>query len=131
MLRHLTLFFFLMIFSTISGTASGFEDNFDDGDMAGWSFDGMNPGPWSEAFGEMQIASIQTGHVPVADDSPGVDLISEIVIFSDGFEGLGEGSVCTENSQCASGLLCCYPCGIAGCENQCTVPVNEICPAYP
>jgi len=52
-------------------------------------------------------------------------------IFSDGFESLSEGMVCTENAQCESGLLCCYPCGIAGCENQCTVPVGESCPAFP
>ena len=52
-------------------------------------------------------------------------------IFNDGFEGLGEGAVCTEDSQCAGGLLCCYPCGIPGCENQCTVPVNNSCLLVP
>ena len=53
------------------------------------------------------------------------------VLFRDGFEGLSEGSICTETAQCASGLLCCYPCGIEGCVNQCTVPSEESCPLYP
>ena len=267
MLRYITLLFFAVIFPTISSAAPVFEDNFDDGDMAGWSFDGINPGPWSATSGEMQSASTQTIHVTAADGSPGAALISGIItpehfsleadirvigevpgfginwghvgfvwgwsdsnsfnasylrthadhvtsfgipggtenflsvpgaindvvyhmkidvnfdaqvmsltigdqsetftgvdfqeininsggsiglitwgervgydnvvfkdlsaIFSDGFEGLSEGSVCTENVQCASGLLCCYPCGIPGCENQCTVPVEASCPMFP
>ena len=52
-------------------------------------------------------------------------------IFKDGFDGLKEGSVCTENTQCVSGLLCCNPCGIPGCENKCTLPVENSCPLYP
>ena len=58
-------------------------------------------------------------------------LHQEFCLFVDGFEGLREGSVCTENAQCVRGLLCCYPCGISGCENQCTVPVEESCPLFP
>ena len=267
MLRYLTLLLFTVIFPTVSNAASSFDDNFDDGDMAGWSFDGINTGPWSAVSGEMQSASTQTVHVPADQGGPGTALISGVVtpdrfsleadirvigdvpvfgndwghvgfvwgwsdstnynasylrthrdevtsfgtpggaenlldfpgavndvvyhmkvevdfkaqvmsltigeqsatftgvdfqeininsggsiglitwgervgydnvvfkdlsaIFSDGFEGLSEGSVCTENVQCASGLLCCYPCGISGCENQCTVPVEESCPMFP
>jgi hypothetical protein len=55
----------------------------------------------------------------------------DIMIFSDGFESLGEGSLCAVDAECAEGLLCCYPCGVAGCENQCTVPVEGQCPLYP
>ena len=54
-------------------------------------------------------------------------------IFADDFEsgdtrtwstsaGLSEGSVCATDAQCATGLLCCYPCGIQGCDNVCSVP---------
>lgn len=268
MLRYIMLLFFAVIFPALSGATSVFEDNFDDGDMAGWSFEGINPGPWSAASGEMQSASTQTEHIPATEDSPGAALIIGIVtpdhfsleadirvigdvpgqapgnwghagfvwgwsdstrfntsylrthadqvtsfgipggaenllsipgavndvvyhmkidvnsssqvmslmidgqsttfsgvdfqeininsggsiglitwgervgydnvvfknlsaIFSDSFEGFSAGSVCTEHAQCASGLLCCYPCGIPGCENQCTVPVEESCPVFP
>jgi len=34
---------------------------------------------------------------------------------------------------CAKGLLCCYPCGVPDCENQCMKPdpnTNE-CPLFP
>ena len=267
MLRFKILLLLATIYPAIS-SAANFEDNFNDGDMAGWSFSGINPGPWSAASGEMQSASTQTAHVGNAPDSPGAALITGMVtphrfsleadirvigdvpgqapgdwghvgfvwgwtdpttfntsyvrthmdhvtsfgkpggaenilmvpgalndvvyhmklevdsyseeislmvdgesitfsgadyqeinvnsggsiglitwgervgydnvvfkdlstIFSDSFESLSEGSVCTENEQCASGLLCCYPCGIPGCENQCTVPADESCPVFP
>lgn len=68
----------------------------------------------------------------------------EGTIFADGFEsgdttawslvvgeGLPEGSVCTLDEECASGLLCCYPCGVPGCDNQCIVPVMGGCPLLP
>lgn len=43
-----------------------------------------------------------------------------------------ESSVCKEDFQCPSGLKCCYPCGIAGCENRCMLPSqNGNCPAFP
>jgi len=39
---------------------------------------------------------------------------------------------CREGSQCPAGLLWCYPCGIAGCENRCGRPAsNGQCPAFP
>lgn len=37
--------------------------------------------------------------------------------------GLGEGEVCTPDPDpCAPGLLCCYPCGVPGCEFRCSQP---------
>lgn len=51
-------------------------------------------------------------------------------IFKDGFDGLKEGSVCTESAQCANGLLCCYPSGLPGFEHQC-MAVDEECPMFP
>jgi hypothetical protein len=30
-----------------------------------------------------------------------------------------------------AGLLCCYPCGVAGCHNQCMAPVQGRCPMIP
>jgi hypothetical protein len=45
--------------------------------------------------------------------------------------GNGVGQTCTQNSDCASGLLCCYPCGTAGCTNQCMQPgPNGACPMF-
>lgn len=39
---------------------------------------------------------------------------------------------CTSNSQCPTGQLCCYPCGIDGCDIKvCTVPERGRCPMYP
>jgi len=38
---------------------------------------------------------------------------------------------CTSSSQCPSGQLCCYPCGIDGCSNVCMNPVRGHCPFFP
>ena len=37
---------------------------------------------------------------------------------------------CTSNAQCPTGTLCCYPCGIDGCTNQCVIPIKGRCPLY-
>lgn len=37
---------------------------------------------------------------------------------------------CTSNAQCPTGTLCCYPCGIDGCTNQCLTPVKGRCPLF-
>ncbi len=44
-----------------------------------------------------------------------------------------EGTLCTTSSECAPGLLCCYPCGIPGCMNRCTRPLPGTmrCPLIP
>ncbi len=45
--------------------------------------------------------------------------------------GSGLGQLCTQTSECGSGLLCCYPCGTAGCINQCMQPTqNGLCPMF-
>jgi hypothetical protein len=42
------------------------------------------------------------------------------------------GGACTSDTQCAPGLKCCYPCGVAGCTNQCITPLSSgTCPMYP
>jgi hypothetical protein len=33
--------------------------------------------------------------------------------------------VCGVGATCAPGLVCCYPCGTAGCDNQCALPCDE------
>ncbi len=44
----------------------------------------------------------------------------------------GVGTSCSSDTECVAGLKCCYPCGQAGCTNQCTVPMgNGECPMYP
>jgi hypothetical protein len=37
---------------------------------------------------------------------------------------------CTSNAQCPTGKLCCYPCGIDGCTNQCITPIKGHCPHF-
>ncbi|MFO0605387.1 MAG: hypothetical protein U0324_19560 [Polyangiales bacterium] len=41
------------------------------------------------------------------------------------------GTLCGRDSDCASGLLCCYPCGIPGCMNRCMAPMGGRCPLIP
>jgi hypothetical protein len=38
---------------------------------------------------------------------------------------------CTSSSNCPSGQLCCYPCGIDGCTRVCMKPMNGHCPFFP
>lgn len=45
--------------------------------------------------------------------------------------GGGPGTLCESNASCRSGLLCCYPCGIPGCRNQCMEPMSGRCPLIP
>lgn len=37
----------------------------------------------------------------------------------------GVGTTCGSDGECAPGLKCCYPCGIPGCQNQCTQPGSD------
>jgi hypothetical protein len=39
--------------------------------------------------------------------------------------------VCTSNTDCPTGQLCCYPCGIDGCDKICMDPWNKRCPLIP
>jgi hypothetical protein len=46
--------------------------------------------------------------------------------------GLEAGAHCSDDSQCAAGLKCCYPCGIMGCSNECITPTaSGTCPLFP
>lgn len=40
-------------------------------------------------------------------------------------------TTCTDHSQCPTGQLCCYPCGIDGCDKICMTPVRGRCPFFP
>ena len=47
-------------------------------------------------------------------------------------DGGGPGTACKLHTECNTGLKCCYPCGQAGCQNQCMQPMpNGQCPAFP
>jgi hypothetical protein len=38
---------------------------------------------------------------------------------------------CTSNADCPTGQLCCYPCGIDGCQRTCMNPFKGRCPFFP
>ncbi|HKV12004.1 MAG TPA: hypothetical protein VJ725_27920 [Thermoanaerobaculia bacterium] len=40
-------------------------------------------------------------------------------------------TVCTSSADCPTGQLCCYPCGIDGCNFVCMTPVRNRCPFFP
>jgi hypothetical protein len=40
-------------------------------------------------------------------------------------------TVCTTSADCPAGQLCCYPCGIDGCDWICMTPVRNRCPFFP
>ena len=40
-------------------------------------------------------------------------------------------TLCATNADCPTGQLCCYPCGIDGCNRVCTKPLRGHCPLYP
>jgi len=45
--------------------------------------------------------------------------------------GLEAGATCTSDQDCASGLKCCYPCGIPDCQNVCMMPDERgSCPLF-
>jgi hypothetical protein len=47
-------------------------------------------------------------------------------------QGLEAGAPCTMDSECSTGLKCCYPCGIPGCHNECIQPLaSGACPMFP
>jgi len=37
----------------------------------------------------------------------------------------------TSSTDCPTGQLCCYPCGIDGCSRVCMVPMRGHCPFFP
>jgi hypothetical protein len=37
---------------------------------------------------------------------------------------------CTSHADCPSGQLCCYPCGIDGCQNRCMTGYKGRCPLF-
>ena len=40
-------------------------------------------------------------------------------------------TVCTSHADCPAGQLCCYPCGIDGCDFVCMTAVRNRCPFFP
>ena len=40
-------------------------------------------------------------------------------------------TVCTSSTQCPKNQLCCYPCGIDGCDRICMDTRNGRCPFFP
>jgi hypothetical protein len=61
-------------------------------------------------------------------NAQGIDTSGDTSCFS---KDAGVGTGCQNDGDCNSGLLCCYPCGIPGCQNQCMQPdPNGGCPMF-
>ncbi|HSK76350.1 MAG TPA: hypothetical protein VLQ45_07800 [Thermoanaerobaculia bacterium] len=56
-------------------------------------------------------------------DAPGNELLPPSPTFLS--------TTCTSHSQCPTGQLCCYPCGIDGCDWVCMTVVRNRCPFFP
>lgn len=55
---------------------------------------------------------------------------THLEIFPDPECNIGE--TCTDDSDCGGGTLCCYPCGIPDCTNECMLPADDGgCPLFP
>jgi hypothetical protein len=48
-------------------------------------------------------------------------------------DGGAAGTQCLDDTECADGLKCCYPCGVPDCFNQCMEPdmMTGDCPMFP
>jgi hypothetical protein len=59
----------------------------------------------------------------------GIDDTSSMACMHGGGDA---GAGCTSDSDCQSGLKCCYPCGVPGCSNECIKPEpSGQCPLFP
>jgi hypothetical protein len=73
----------------------------------------------------------QTPQIP-AVTSP-ADLATFLASLSGGLSNTpGTETFCTTDADCPTGEICCYPCGIDGCEKACTTPWRgHLCPPIP
>ncbi|MFO7566366.1 MAG: hypothetical protein R6X02_27230 [Enhygromyxa sp.] len=89
----------------------------------------------SEAFGELWVARAEeiVDLSPLCDPAPGFFQSYRLLIHASALPV--EGEVCQpgESNPCATGLHCCYPCGIQGCDFVCTPedPNTMECPPPP
>jgi hypothetical protein len=61
----------------------------------------------------------------------GLGAVLTALLVGPSFSQASPGQICTSNSQCPAGTLCCYPCGHPGCENMCLQPLHGHCPFFP
>lgn len=70
------------------------------------------------------LATLADSQGSVPDTAPAIELLLP--------SAKPASTSCTTHSQCPTGQLCCYPCGIDGCDIKvCTVPERGRCPMYP
>jgi hypothetical protein len=74
------------------------------------------PANTAEFLATLSAAADAPANVPAAQTLPAPAFLS---------------TSCTSSSQCPTGQLCCYPCGIDGCSNVCMNPVRGHCPFFP
>lgn len=74
---------------------------------------------------------------PQAPQTPAVTVPLSLATFlaslSDGQGNVPSAeTICTSNADCPTGQICCYPCGIDGCDKVCMTPWRgHLCPPIP
>ncbi|MDP9120440.1 MAG: hypothetical protein M3O15_03585 [Acidobacteriota bacterium] len=61
----------------------------------------------------------------------GLVMVMAALLFAPNGSKALASKTCTSNSDCPAGTLCCYPCGIPGCQNMCIAPLHGHCPFFP
>jgi hypothetical protein len=87
----------------------------------------ITPEPASGARPFFAVVTANDGTGLVIDTFAPTDLTQATIRWVD---GTGIGAPCNSPSDCQAGLLCCYPCGVDGCQNQCMIPVDGQCPQF-
>jgi len=77
----------------------------------------------------------QTPQTPQAPHTPAVTAPANLTTFLASLSGDISGTettICTTNADCPTGEICCYPCGIDGCDKVCMTPWRGTrCPPIP
>jgi hypothetical protein len=88
------------------------------------------PGTATEQTRATAEASSSNGILAIGTLSSGTFSASQF--FTQLADGKNAGDDCASDDECSGNLICCYPCGVQGCHNVCTVPNKSgTCPLMP
>ena len=140
-MRFLSLFFALSLVACGGSDDSG-TSNVDGGaDVSGGGDSAIGDAPKDttpvDTSTSDSSASDTATDDTAADDTATTDTATDDTFTSDApldvpEGGLEAGAHCSSDLECATGLKCCYPCGIPGCSNECIPPgPSGDCPLFP